>query len=374
MSKFYQATRLNDGHPIIDKSTFTRVDPSFADHGSNINGPSVIRVPDWIPLEERADPSAVYYCYFGDHNGDYIRMAWSASIEGPYFLFGMPSQGGGGTRGVLDLGEDDKIVFANGLEIRGHISSPDVHVDHRKNRIVLYFHGPVYFNGTGGGGLAQKTFVAFSSDGLNFNRQIVPVALGLAYLRVFEYSGRTYGIAARGNLYTAPEGDLYSPPESFDCSKDYWTLEGESYTDTPFQHDLDGDPDGPERLRHVGLRVDGDRLEVFHSRVGDAPERILLTTIDLAAGPTTEWEPAYPPSEVLWPELEWEGTGYQLSPSTGGPQRGVQQLRDPYIFEDEDGALFLFYSGAGEEGIGVASLVASDSAAVGPTLSGAGAV
>ena len=35
---------------------------------------------------------------------------------------------------------------------------------------------------------------------------------------------------------------------------------------------------------------------------------------------------------------------------------GVRQLRDPYIFEDDDGQVYLFYSGAGEEAIGFARL------------------
>ena len=35
---------------------------------------------------------------------------------------------------------------------------------------------------------------------------------------------------------------------------------------------------------------------------------------------------------------------------------GVRQLRDPYIFEDDDGQAYLFYSGAGEEAIGFARL------------------
>jgi hypothetical protein len=35
--------------------------------GSNINGPSLIRVPDWVP-----DPLGRYYLYFAHHHGTYI--------------------------------------------------------------------------------------------------------------------------------------------------------------------------------------------------------------------------------------------------------------------------------------------------------------
>lgn len=39
--------------------------------GTNINGPSLIRVPDWVD-----DPLGRYYLYFADHKGSDIRLAW----------------------------------------------------------------------------------------------------------------------------------------------------------------------------------------------------------------------------------------------------------------------------------------------------------
>ena len=75
----YHAVRLNNGNPIIEPDMFTD-----SSDGRNINGPSMIRIPDWIPANRRANPNAQYYLYFGHHSGDYIRMAWSSNIEGPY--------------------------------------------------------------------------------------------------------------------------------------------------------------------------------------------------------------------------------------------------------------------------------------------------
>ena len=46
--------------------------------GGNINGPSLIRVPDWI---ER--PLGAYYLYFAHHKGEYIRLAYADRLEGP---------------------------------------------------------------------------------------------------------------------------------------------------------------------------------------------------------------------------------------------------------------------------------------------------
>jgi len=65
----YQAVRLNDGNPIIEPSMFSR-----ASDGENINGPSLIRVPDWIPANRRANPSAQYYLYFGHHGGAGLKI------------------------------------------------------------------------------------------------------------------------------------------------------------------------------------------------------------------------------------------------------------------------------------------------------------
>ena len=348
-SEPYSAKRLNDGKRIISQETFTDLDPAFAKQGSNINGPSVIRVPDWIAPEKRANPKARYYLYFGHHGGDYIRMAWSEHVAGPYSLFGMHMLKDGKPRGVLDLGKTDKIVLANDLEIFDHIASPDVHVDEEGKRIVMYFHGPTKYKGKGGGGLQQKTFVAVSGDGLDFNGKIVPVKLGLAYMRVFTRGDHTFGIASRGAIYTAPENPL-TPPEDFDFSKDYWELQGSDYEDNPFHKAL---KEKSLRLRHVALHVTDDTLEVFHTRAGDSPERILLTTVDMDAGILAS---SHPPVEILKPEMEWEGIDRPASPSRGGAQTNVRQLRDPYVFQDADGSLYLFYSGKGEEAIGVAEL------------------
>ena len=61
-----RVTRLADG-PIIGP----HLHPSI---GVNIQGPSLIRVPDWIE-----DRLGAYYLYFADHKGSYIRLAGSVT-------------------------------------------------------------------------------------------------------------------------------------------------------------------------------------------------------------------------------------------------------------------------------------------------------
>ena len=46
--------------------------------GENIQGPSLIRVPEWV--EGRL---GAYYLYFADHKGRYIRLAYADDLLGP---------------------------------------------------------------------------------------------------------------------------------------------------------------------------------------------------------------------------------------------------------------------------------------------------
>ena len=78
--------------PVIDVSVFEKVDGLGFENASiiiedNIDGPSVIRIPSWIPVSERVHEDAIYYTYFAHHGGDNIRLAWSSSITGPWNLF-----------------------------------------------------------------------------------------------------------------------------------------------------------------------------------------------------------------------------------------------------------------------------------------------
>ena len=66
--------RLLD-QPIIS----SELHPSI---GANIQGPSMIRVPDWID-----DPLGDYYLYFADHKGSYIRLAYADHPTGPWAIY-----------------------------------------------------------------------------------------------------------------------------------------------------------------------------------------------------------------------------------------------------------------------------------------------
>jgi hypothetical protein len=114
--------------------------------------------------------------------------------------------------------------------------------------------------------------------------------------------------------------------------------------------DLFGEP----LQRHTALLTRGDALFVFWSRVGDAPESLLVSRVMLRGDPAG-WR-AEPAQIVLRPERAWEGARLPTAASwRGAINLPVNQLRDPAIFE-EDGRVFLLYAAAGESAIGIAEL------------------
>ena len=53
----FHIERLNNALPIISKEHFRQL--GVGKEGKNINGPSVIRIPEWIPRKERAASEAI---------------------------------------------------------------------------------------------------------------------------------------------------------------------------------------------------------------------------------------------------------------------------------------------------------------------------
>ncbi len=320
-----RAERLLDG-PIISPASH----PSI---GTNIQGPSLIRVPDWVVA-----PLGRYYLYFADHKGSFIRLAFADHVLGPWrihppgtlhlaesrFLTEPPAA----TQDEIDfivaayteaLGADQMPLDVVADATIPHIASPDVHVDHEAERIVMYFHGL-------DGLMVQVSRVATSSDGLRFDAR--SEVLGLPYLRAFRHAGWTYALTMPGQLSRSRDGmaGFESGPRLFDVD-----------------------------MRHAALLVREPTLYVFWTRVGDAPERILVSTIDIS-GDWSGWSESEP-VELLRPARTWEGADAPLVPSVRGAATGhVHQLRDPAIFE-EDGRVFFLYAVAGEEGIALAEVV-----------------
>ena len=306
-------TYLLDG-PIISVDAFPQL-------GGNVNGPSLIRCPDWV-----TQPPAKYLLYFAHHEGRSIRLALSDHLRGPWRLH---------TPAPLDLPNSYFPVEAPLTESldptvlklieKGedgnypHIASPDVWVDHENREIRLYYHGRLD-NGL------QCSRVALSKDGVNFTAR--EEILGTSYLRLFKQDNWFYALTMPAQLYRSRDG-----LGNFET--------GPCLTNEPIRH-------------HALLHHQGQWL-LFWTRVGDQPERILVSTIQ--TGPDwMNWRLGET-WEVHQAREAWEGADLLAEASRyGGIMQRVNQLRDPAIFE-EDGRIFLLYAIAGEQGIAIGELI-----------------
>jgi hypothetical protein len=288
--------------------------------GGNINGPSLIRCPDWIDR-----PPAKYLLYFAHHEGSSIRLATSDHLRGPWKLhephpLELEASGFAVTAPALnDLHPEAQAFIDRGADGNyPHIASPDAIVDHQNQQVRLYYHGRMH-NGL------QRTRVALSSNGFDFVAQ--PETLALPYLRIFQEQDSYFAIAMPARLYRSRDG-----LNDFE--------EGPGLTDEPIRH-------------HALLRHEG-QWYVFWTRVGDTPERILVSTLE--AGEDWRYWRFGATAEVHRAQKSWEGADLPADASRyGAIMQPVNQLRDPAIFE-EGGRIYLLYAIAGEQGIAIGEL------------------
>lgn len=187
--------------------------------GENINGPSLIKAPDFIK-----NKLGKYYLYFAHHAGKNIRLAYSDNLEGPWNIL---------ENGSLKLSQ---------TTCKNHIASPDVHV--RNGKIIMYFHGD-HPQG-------QSTFAAESVDGINFEACTDPITP--FYHREFEYLGETYAVCKNKNI----SSQIFKRK------------------DNEYLPELELLPNS----RHTAVFVDGKNLFIFYTIVGEAPERIYVLKIN----------------------------------------------------------------------------------------------
>lgn len=302
--------RLGEWMPSISAKRIGQIiSPSMlpGKEGRSINGPSLVKVPNWAE-----SPLGRYYLYFAHHKGEYIRLAFADSLEGPWSIH---------EPGALRL-EDCPLVA-------GHVASPDVHVDEHNRRFIMYFHGPM------AGADMQRTFAATSNDGVNFDP--IGTAIGRPYVRMFRHQGWHYGLfGARGaRLRRSRDGlSLFEAGPALFPQYEHQTL----------------------RPRHLAVKKLSERsLAVFYTRKGDLPEHIRVGHIDISKE-WSEWrvDRSMP---LLMPKAAYEGADIPSTASTSGiSKRRENALRDPAIFED-DGRTWLLYAVAGESGIAIAELV-----------------
>ena len=312
--------RIGEG-PIIHSGLHDSI-------GVNIQGPSLVRVPDWVEA-----PLGRYYLYFADHKGAYIRLAYADAVEGPWQIYAPGSLQLTQTpflQAAPVLTEEQKQQVLKTFAQRGlsiahdpvtevttpHIASPDVIVDEASRRFVMFYHG---LEGVG----HQVTRVATSTDGIHFESG--KEVLGRTYWRSFEWRGHFYALAMPGQFY-----------RSYDL--------------------LTGYQEGPmlfnPNMRHCAVLVRDDVLHVFWTQVGDIPEHVIHSKIELTDD-WFEWR-VTGGEELMRPKYDWEGADAPLEPSQRSTAYGlVNQIRDPAIYVEGE-SLYLLYAFGGESGIALA--------------------
>jgi hypothetical protein len=293
----FQVTRKKQ---VVDSSHLNTID------GDNINGPTCIKVPSWCQ-----NKIAKYYLYFASHSGKSIRMCYADDLYEKWTHLK------GGVIKIDDLND-----------AHHHIASPEIYINSKDKLIYLYFHAPSRSKNE------QWSFLALSKDGLNFDR-VIDRPLAPFYMRVFYYSNYMYGVVKGGGLWKSKTGldefelvtNLFNPL----MKEEIWHND-------------------PGSVRHVGLYLSKHVLHIFFSRIGDKPERILHTSIDLSSSRDQDWL-AGKCTEIIRPEEKYEGAEIPLKKSTAGAAHEPENaLRDPHIMREEN-SFYLFYSVAGEQGI-----------------------
>ena len=312
--------------------------------GANINGPTVIRVPDWV-----SRPLGRYYMYFAHHAGTFIRMAYADAITGPWKIY---------EPGVLHV--RDTAFFRPPPNENIHVASPEIFIDTGLKRLVMWFHGwwtdgkpwpqpepgETSWDAMVRKGYDQFTQAAESSDGIHFEAR--EAITRESYLRVFQYGGYFYGMTSEGAL-----GRSRDPLARFEFGRPtVLAFKG----NVSLARRLETNPfrEYSGRVREVALLLRGGRLYVFFTAAGDAPESVLLSTIDLSPD-WTSWR-ATSPVTVLQPETSYECADLPVERSQWGMvETRVRQIHDPFVFE-ERGKTFLFYTICGEQGIAGAEI------------------
>lgn len=306
---------------------------SSATLGGNVNGPTVIRVPSWVNR-----PLGRYYMFFANHMGEFIRLAYADSVTGPWRIH---------EPGVLHVRDtaffrpqpDPKETLA---DFYTHVASPEIFVDHEARRFVMWVHG-WWTNGerwpasppearawARAKGYGQYTQAAVSTDGLRFTVQ--PSITKSSYLRVFRRDGVYYAVSRLGTVSRSTDA-----LGAFEIG--HSLFRGTAYAG---------------RVRHVAVVQSADRLLVFFTGIGDAPERVLVSSVNLT-GDWLSWT-ASTPTDVIAPQTTYECVDRPNVPSESGDiDEPARQIRDPFVFEDE-GHAYLFYATCGEQGIAAAEI------------------
>lgn len=302
---------------------------------SDNNGPMPVKTRAWmndILLDGREGPNE-FILYYSSHN--------SGGSESSIDVLGTPSVVEGPWRPIQPLNNRSVIQLPSNTSCSS-LHSPSIVVDDEERSMFMYIHG----HGCKGVS-AQPTLVFRSTDGVKWTR----TTDGLYLFRdLFYLTPLTSRRHEDGYFYAAAKTQESPEGSAILCRST--SMAG------PFER-------GPilgRGLRHLHVHLVQDRhLFIFFTLIGDAPERILLGTVDMMTDDDDwmKWK-LLPGPTILEPRFDYERGNARTTPSAAGGANGPRvELRDPrFIADDDTDGLsgLLFYTVQGEQALASAYL------------------
>ena len=297
---------------------------------ANINGPFLLRMPDWA-----AEKQAAFHTYFGHHKGKSLRLAYANRLEGPWAMHPDPVIPLANSLFAPEDPAPDWVDALGGDYLYAQVASPDAHIDELNRRIVMYYYGLLRDSD-------QQTRLATSTDRLHFTPQ-APL-LGPPYFRARRLDAVIYLSMWEGRLgrMTSWEGPVELAPPIHD-----------GYHLPPHVSGHDSGQPG-RQIRHDHIFAHDGRIYMTFSRIGDTPERCLHCEV-VPADDWAAWRFGQV-SDLLRLAPGWEGGDLTMRPSIMGTAWDrLHELHDPALITD-NGQGFMAYCGGAESGLGIARL------------------
>lgn len=322
-------------NPLITRAMVGMGGPDENGDGASIAFPSIVKVPAWVAV-----PLGVYYLYFSHHHGSYIRMAYADDLAGPWTIYNPATVYG--TGGVMTMVELDAAVGGPPTPYPGgHIASPEVWAEDGPMLFYMWFHASQQTWG-------HKSGFASSPDGLNWTIQGAGglgngvISNGI-YMRHMLYSGQYFAICRSAAMVRM--GALPNGPQQ------------QVHDQSPFSDSIFPDPPNDPPRHFSSPDLIGSTAWMYHSTIGDAPEHIYGSRIELTPPSPgfNNWE-IIAPYDLMFSEEDYEGVNEPITPSAdGGSYSLVHQLRDPQIYR-EAGTRYLLGAAGGENSIEIATI------------------
>jgi len=299
--------------------------PINHDQCSNINGPFPLRTRSWMHPVFREHSVLVYY---SSH--------LSKGLKGFIHVLG-------GNNEEIETYRHLGITLDFSGPLCQSYHSPSLVVDDTTETTYMYVHGHMCRSGT------QPTVLFQSRDGVAWT----------ATTNNHNWNSTTKILLNDLFYMTAPiwyKDAYYALAETQENSIGSAVLLKSSSLEGPFlKHKIVA-----QGLRHVDVHLIDSTLCLFYTLIGDMPERIMLSTIDLEDNDLS----LLPGPTVLTPIHEHEhGNAPDVPSSSGASGCGpASELRDPHFLPDRDVSEnvlsgLLFYAVQGERAIAMARIL-----------------